>query len=112
LNPAEDDDIGFLILEANSPTTLSFSPRNVGSAWIPGEKDRPPAMSGLLVRDRSVRGLLGLPGGALPGSFAIILMIMIISCRLLYLLKKNREILHRSIKILIDQDNIVYVSNS
>ena len=83
LNPAEEDDIGFLILEANSPTTLSFSPRNVGSAWIPGEKDRPPAMSGLLVRDRSVRGLLGLPGGALPGSFAIILMIMIISCRLI-----------------------------
>ena len=72
LNPAEDD-TGFFILEASSPITLSFRFIKVGSACIPGEKERPPATSGLFVRDLGSRGLRGLPGGALPGSFAIIL---------------------------------------
>ena len=73
LNPAEEEDTGLLILEANSPITRSFAVMKVGSMLIPGEKDRPPAIRGLFVRDLNVRGLRGLPAGALPGSFAIIL---------------------------------------
>ena len=116
LKPAEEEDKGFLILaarlifEANSPITRSFCDIKVGSLCIPGEKDLPPAISGLFVLDLRVRGLRGLPGGALPGSFAIILNGYWVPrmCPLLKIQKKKDVVLSSNIFAFFPRPIFVY----